>query len=130
MKLLHQASTLSEAFKDVCLLGRVWLRQRGLGKSIAKGGFGPFEWAALCAALLEGGGPHGKPVLAYNHDNHQLFKSMLQFIASKNLTAIPDLSPTDDPELSNSEIPVFFDGPRAMNILYKMSPWSYSMVRP
>lgn len=127
-KLFYQASTLCESFNDVCLLGRVWLRQRGLGKSIARGGFGPFEWAAICAGLLQGGGAHGKPVLAPGYSSYQLFKATLQFLAARDMATIPFLTHSDDLKLQKSDVPVFFDGLRGTNILYKMTPWSYSIV--
>ncbi|KAI9878470.1 MAG: hypothetical protein M1830_000804 [Pleopsidium flavum] len=129
LKLFHRASTLCESYNDVCLLGRVWLRQRGLGKSIAKGGFGPFEWAAICATLLQGGGTHGKPVLASRYSCYQLFKATLQFLATRDMATVPFVMHADDLEIRKSDVPVFFDGLRGMNILYKMTPWSYSILR-
>ena len=45
LELLHNAALSLESFNDACILGNVWLRQRGFGAGIAHGGFGPFEWA-------------------------------------------------------------------------------------
>src|SRR5271170_4903526 len=42
---ISQASEKCPNFDDACRLGRVWLRQRDMGSSISKGGFGPCEWA-------------------------------------------------------------------------------------
>ena len=41
--LLQKATLSCDAFRDVCLLGRIWLRQRGLGSAISSGGFGGFD---------------------------------------------------------------------------------------
>ena len=128
LKFLYQCSTLCEAFKDSCLLGRIWLRQRGLGKSIAQGGFGPFEWAAICAVLLQGRDAQGKAAVAPGFNCYQLFNATIQFLSSKDLAAVPFLFQADSLTVQKSEVPVFFDGPRGMNILYKMTPWSYAMV--
>lgn len=128
LKFLYQASTLCDSFKDSCLLSRIWLRQRGLGKSIAQGGFGPFEWAAICAALLQGRHDREKAAFAPGFSGYQLFKATLQFLSSSDMAAIPFLFQADSLTLQKSEVPVFFDGQRGMNILYKMTPWSYAMV--
>lgn len=130
LKLLYQGSTLCESFKDSCLLGRIWLRQRGLGKSIARGGFGPFEWAAICAVLLQGRDPQWRAAVTPGFSAYQLFKATLQFISSKDLAAVPFLSQPGSLTVQKCEVPVFFDGPRGMNLLYKMTPWSYALVIP
>lgn len=128
LKFLYQGSTLCESFKDSCLLGRIWLRQRGFGKSIAQGGFGPFEWATICAALLQGRDTQGLATVEPGFTSYQLFKATLKFLSSKDMAAVPFLFQADSLTAQKSEVPVFFDGPRGMNILYKMTPWSYAMV--
>jgi U3 small nucleolar RNA-associated protein 22 len=47
LKLLHATASKADDFRDACILGRVWLKQRGLGSRVRKGGFGNFEWATL-----------------------------------------------------------------------------------
>jgi U3 small nucleolar RNA-associated protein 22 len=130
LKLLHSTSKQSAGFNDSCILGRVWLRQRGFGSGIAKGGFGHFEFAALTALLLKGGGPKGHSVLSLGYSSYQMFKAVLQFLSSTDLTSKPLVfeEPADF-QLSKSDSPMFYDGPRGQNILYKMTPWSYTLLR-
>jgi U3 small nucleolar RNA-associated protein 22 len=130
LKLLHASSTTCEAFTDACMLGRVWLRQRGLSSQINKGGFGNFEWAAVMANLLRTGAASGRPVLSSGYSSYQLFKATLHYLAVKDLAKEPAV--LDAPTLSMSSekgAPVFYDGPRGQNILYKMTCWSYQHVR-
>ncbi|KAL2843837.1 Nrap protein [Aspergillus pseudodeflectus] len=126
-KLLSSAAQSCESFKDACLLGRIWLRQRGFGSSFHKGGFGGFEWSVLMSLLLEGGGPAGKPILLRSYSSYQLFKATVQFLAAKDLTDPLLLSASDIHFPSGA--PVVYDGKRGLNVLYKMSPWSYSFLR-
>lgn len=130
LTLLHGASGHCEAFRDACILGRIWLRQRGLSSDVSEGGFGNFEWAAMVALLLQGSGKEGMPIVSTGYSSYQLFKAMLQYLASKDLSKHPQsfgvkavILPTTD------GTPVFFDGPRGVNILYKMTPWSYGLLR-
>ncbi|KAK7543513.1 Nrap protein [Phyllosticta citricarpa] len=130
LKLLHGALSKSEAFKDACLLGRTWLRQRGFGSRIRNGGFGNFEWASIMALLMEGGGPAGRPLFAAGYSSYQLFKGMLQFLASRDLTEQPQLYEAHGISIPKEDaVPTFFDGPRSLNILYKMTPWAYKLLR-
>lgn len=129
LKLLHGASLKCAAYKDSCVLGRAWLRQRGFGTSFARGGFGHFEWAAVVALLLENG-PSGKPLLSGSYSSYQIFKTTLQFLSEKDLTTPLVLHGSDPPEkLAVPGCPVLFDGIRHLNILYKMTSWSYEMLR-
>ncbi|CBF82672.1 hypothetical protein AN3455.2 [Aspergillus nidulans FGSC A4] len=126
-KLLSSASQSCESFKDACLLGRVWLKQRGFGSSSHKGGFGGFEWSVLMSFLLESGGPNGKPVLLPSYNSYQLFKATIQFLAGKDLTEPLLLSASDVSFVSKD--PVIYDGKRGLNVLYKMTQWSYFFLR-
>jgi U3 small nucleolar RNA-associated protein 22 len=130
LKLLHSASKQSTGFKDSCILGRIWLRQRGFGSCLSKGGFGHFEWAALTVLLLKGGGPKGHSVLSSGYSSYQMFKAVLQFLSSTDLASNPLVfeGPSDF-MVSKSDIPMLYDGPRGQNILYKMTPWSYALLR-
>ncbi|KAL4805252.1 Nrap protein [Aspergillus unguis] len=126
-KLLSAAAQSCESFRDACLLGRIWLKQRGLGSSSRKGGFGGFEWSVLMSLLLEGGGPAGKPALLKSYSSYQLFKATMQFLAGKDLTESLLFSA---PEVTfPSGVPVVYDGKRGLNVLYKMTPWSYTFLR-
>jgi U3 small nucleolar RNA-associated protein 22 len=129
LKLLHQSSQNVEGFVDACILGRIWLRQRGFASSISHGGFGHFEWAALIALLLQGGGPKGRGVLSSSYSSYQLFKGAVQFLATSNLSKKPLLHQADGVVIPKTQYPTFYDGPRDLNILFKMSPWSYGMLQ-
>jgi U3 small nucleolar RNA-associated protein 22 len=126
--LLHKASLNCEAFRDVCLLGRTWLRQRGFGSAMASGGFGGFEFSAVCALLLHRGGPNGGPALSSKYNTLQLFKAVLQFLAGKDLTE-PMILNAADLKMANTDYPVLFDGTTGTNVLLKMTPWSYQLLR-
>ncbi|OOF98502.1 hypothetical protein ASPCADRAFT_204198 [Aspergillus carbonarius ITEM 5010] len=126
-KYLYNAVRNCESFRDACVLGRTWLRQRGLGSSLYCGGFGGFEWTVLMSLLFEGGGPNGKPVLLKSYSSYQLFKATLQFLAGRDLTSPLLFSATDIP--FNGGVPVLYDGKRGLNVLYKVSQWSYAFLR-
>lgn len=126
---LHAASESCTAFKDACILGRVWLRQRGLGGSFSKGGFGHFEWAILVAFLLKGGGSKGHPIVSPGYSNYQMFKAIVQFLATRDLVANPLIfNAGEEVRIKDSTLPVLFDGSNGLNILFKMTSWSYKLV--
>ena len=129
LKSTHAASVRCAAFKDACILGRTWLRQRGYGSSLGEGGFGHFEWSALMTLLLSGGGPNGQSVLLAGYDSYQLFKAILQFLSSRDLMQSPLLQNGDGMTVKRLDVPQLIDGSKGMNILFKMTPWSYKMVR-
>ncbi|KAL3458490.1 Nrap protein [Aspergillus heterothallicus] len=126
-RLLSSAAQGCEFFKDACLLGRIWLKQRGFSSSIQNGGFGGFEWSVLMSLLLEGGGPSGKPILLKSYSSYQLFKATVQFLAAKDLLEPLLLSASGI--LFPNGAPVIYDGKRGINILYKTTRWSYSFLR-
>ncbi|KAL1995367.1 hypothetical protein VTN49DRAFT_1554 [Thermomyces lanuginosus] len=126
-KLLYSTLKKYENVRDACFLGRTWLRQRGFGSSLDKGGFGAFEWAAVVALLFEGGGPNGKPILLPSYSSYQVFKATLQFLAGRDLFKPLALSARDVQFPPGA--PVLYDGKRGLNILYKMTPWSYNRLR-
>ena len=129
LKYLHGGSLQSDGFTDACVLGSVWLRQRGLRTGLAGGGFGSFEWACTMALLLQGGGLKGRPILSKAYNSHQLFKAMLQYLSMKDLVAGPVTILSDIVNPDGYDQPVLFDGARGLNILFKMSPWSYAVLR-
>ncbi|KAI9707269.1 MAG: hypothetical protein M1836_000229 [Candelina mexicana] len=128
LKLLHEASKECASFREACILGRIWLQQRGIGRCLAEGGFGHFEWAVVSALLLRGGGPKGHNVLSHGYSSYQLFKATLQFLASRDLITEPLILKADHIRIPSADIPMFFDGGRGMNVLFKMTPWSYRLV--
>jgi U3 small nucleolar RNA-associated protein 22 len=128
LKLLHQSSKEVEGFADCCVLGQIWLRQRGLGGTISTGGFGQFEWAAMTALLLQGGGLEGQSILSSNYSSHQLFKAMVQYLANNNLVQKPVIFQAPGIFFPITDIPMFYDGPRGQNILFKMTAWSYALL--
>ncbi|KAB8293181.1 hypothetical protein EYC80_007525 [Monilinia laxa] len=129
LQLLHAASKTSEGFKDACLLGRIWLRQRGFGSATYQGGIGNFEWAALTALLLKGGGPRGHSLLSPGYSSYQMFKAVVQYLSTIDLTRNPMIYEASDIQVTKSDFPMFYDGPRGVNVLYKMTPSSYELLR-
>ena len=130
LKLIHGAATTCDAFKDACLLGRIWLRQRGLSSDMSRGGFGNFEWTALMAVLLTTGGPSGSPALSTGYSSYQLFKATLQYLVVKDMVKQPVILEANGVHLTSSKgYPIFFDGSRSHNLLYRMAPWSYKQLR-
>ena len=130
LQFLHGTSAKCTNYKDACLLGRIWLQQRGFGTGLAAGGFGHFELAATTAVLLQGGGAKGKPLLSTGYSSYQLFKATLQFLATRDLMQSPLLFQCNHDIQSDPDTPLFFDGPRGLNIFFKMTQWSYAMVSP
>lgn len=129
LQLIHTASKSSEGFKDACLLGRIWLRQRGFGSAIAQGGIGHFEWAALTALLLKGGGPRGHSLLSPGYSSYQMFKAVVQYLSTNDLMRKPVLYEAPDIQVTKYDVPMFYDGPRGVNILYKMTASSFELLR-
>ncbi|KAL2072272.1 hypothetical protein VTL71DRAFT_11615 [Oculimacula yallundae] len=129
LKYLHSSAKLASGFKDACILGQIWLRQRGFGGDVSKGGFGHFEWAALTALLLKGGGPKGHNVLSPGYSSYQMFKAVLQFLASSDLATKPVVFEAKDLSFRKADTPMLFDGIRGLNTLFKMTPWSYQLLR-
>lgn len=128
LKFLHASSLRSDAFGGACTLGSVWLRQRGLSATLAGGGFGPFEWACMMAVLMQNGGSKGSPILFSGYSSSQLFKALLQFLSGRDLIMHPLCIGSDEMTSVEYETPVFFDGTRGLNVLFKMSSWSYRLV--
>jgi U3 small nucleolar RNA-associated protein 22 len=126
--LLHKATLNCDAFRDVCLLGRTWLHQRGFASAISTGGFGGFEFSVVCGLLLLGSGPKGRPALSTKYSTLQLFKAVLQFLAGKDLTE-PMILNAANLKMAKAEYPVLYDGIRGVNVLLKMRPWSYQLLR-
>ncbi|ERF71394.1 hypothetical protein EPUS_07422 [Endocarpon pusillum Z07020] len=58
----------------------------------------------------------------------ELFKAILQFLAAKDLTD-PLLLNGATCEIPKSDAPVLFDGAGQINLLFKMTCWSYQLLR-
>ncbi|KAI1135469.1 Nrap protein [Hypoxylon sp. FL0543] len=130
LKLLYKAANSCAAFRDACILGRIWLRQRGFSGKICDGGFGHFEWAVLMALLLQGGGRKGEAVLSPSLHSTQLFKATLQYIITANLQKKLVIIGKDppNPETLRQSMPILHDATHGINILYKMTPWSIALL--
>jgi U3 small nucleolar RNA-associated protein 22 len=131
LKLQHDMIKSCPSFLDACILGRTWLRQRGLSSHIESGGIGNFEWSIITALLLKGGGSKNMPLFSLGYSSYQLFKAVLQFLATKDLTKEPAIingeSTMHIPK--GNGIPYFMDGESNHNILFRMTPWSYRLLQ-
>ncbi|KIW14979.1 hypothetical protein PV08_07766 [Exophiala spinifera] len=118
----------SASFDDACRLGQVWLQRLGFGSSIESGGFGFLEWSVTCALFLRTGGHRGLPLFSKQYSSLQFFKAMLQILATRDFR---DPMILNDASISipKSEAPVLFDANTGVNILYKMTPWSYQTLQ-
>jgi U3 small nucleolar RNA-associated protein 22 len=127
-RMLHDTTTECDAFADTSRLASVWLQQRGMGSSKSEGGFGVDEWNILCVLLLKTGGNQGQPLLSSRYTTIQLFKAVLQFLATKDLTS-PMVIRSKALQLPKAEYPVLYDGATGVNIFGKMTSWSYQALR-
>ena len=81
------------------------------------------------ALLMQGGGIKGRPVLLLGYDSYQLFKAMLQYLSLRDMVANPVFVHSAKITLIDHDRPTLFDGERGMNILFKMTPWSYATLK-
>ncbi|OAP58639.1 hypothetical protein AYL99_07729 [Fonsecaea erecta] len=121
-------SIRSPSFDEACRVGQIWLRQRGFSSSARLGGFGFLEWTIVCALLTRTGGHRGHPLFSKQYSGIQFFKAMLQILGGRDLRE-PMLLNGASFHLPRSDIPVLYDRKTGVNILYKMSPWSYESLR-
>ncbi|KAH3684028.1 hypothetical protein WICPIJ_005000 [Wickerhamomyces pijperi] len=134
LKFLYKTKKSAEQFKEACILGRLWLSQRGLGASIEKGGFGHFEFATLMAALLNGGGLQGNKILLHGFSSYQLFKGVVKYLASEDLAQegfVQFYSGSTEATRyikGGFNTPTLFDKSTKINILHKMSNNSYKLL--
>jgi U3 small nucleolar RNA-associated protein 22 len=131
LRLLRTAGRDCPSFNDACILGRIWLTQRGLGGSMAKGGFGTHEWAVVLASLLQHGGKKGQGALSKSWSAPQLFKAVVQYLATTDLSKKPHvLGPKQEDAALDSDCgPVLYDTARHLNIAFKMSFSSAALLR-
>lgn len=130
LKVLRQAEKKCAGFKNACILGRIWLQQRGFGGDVSKGGFGHFEWAVLLALLLQGGASKGHTALSASLSSTQLFKALIQFLAVTNFSETPCVFGPGKAELEThiDAGPILYDSSRQLNIAFKMGPWSAALL--
>lgn len=131
LQVLTFARNECPSFDKACILGRVWLQQRGFGSSVSSGGFGHFEWSIMIALLLQMGGRKGQAALSSSLSSTALFKAAVQFIASTDFISKPFLfsSYKLGADVVKEDGPVMFDPVRQLNILHKMTPWSATLLR-
>ncbi|KAH8886483.1 Nrap protein [Thozetella sp. PMI_491] len=131
LRLLRQAEKNCPGFKDACMLGRIWLQQRGLGGAMSQGGFGSFEWAVLLALLLQGRSGKKNASLSTSLTSTQLFKALVQFLSVTSFAEKPYVLGPGNP--SQEELvepgPVLYDSARHLNIAFKMSSWSATILQ-
>ncbi|KAL2117474.1 hypothetical protein VTJ04DRAFT_7134 [Mycothermus thermophilus] len=131
LKVLRQAEKKSKAFRKACVLGRIWLQQRGFGSDVAHGGFGQFEWALVLALLLQGGGEKkGQAALSASLSSTQLFKAMIQFLSVTNFSEKAYVFGSTKVDLDShlESGPVLYDAARQLNIAFKMGSWSAALL--
>ncbi|KAL9098387.1 MAG: hypothetical protein Q9163_005946 [Psora crenata] len=129
LKFLNCASAKSAAFSDACILGSVWLRQRGLGTGLASGGFGPFEWACITALLMQVREGNRPPIISNRYSSYQIFKATLQYLSTTDLFQTPFLADSSHFNFGKSGVPTLFDSARGLNVLFKVRPWSYYALK-
>lgn len=131
LKVISHAQKTCPAFRDACILGRTWLQQRGFEGSVSGGGFGQFEWSVLTALLLQGGGRKGVAALSPSLSSTQIFKALIQYLATVDLSKKPLIlgSAKEGMDAARETGPVIFDAVRQLNVAYKMSSWSASKLQ-
>ena len=129
LKFLHSTSMKADTFPAACVLGSVWLQQRGFGSGRSGGGFGPFEWACTIALLMQLTDQNGRPILSKGYSHYQTFKATLQYLAHQDLVSDPAIVKPGAQMFPETAGPILFDGARGMNILFKMSQSSYSALK-
>ncbi|KAG0330997.1 hypothetical protein BG000_011298 [Podila horticola] len=85
---LYQHSKNCAAFKDGCVLLKVWATQRGLIRK-TNDGFNGFLLEMLMAYLLQGGGANGGKKLANGFSSYQLAKGTIDYLAQHDFDAHP-----------------------------------------
>ena len=131
LRVLTHAKNECPALTDACALGRIWLQQRGFGSSVSQGGFGHFEWSVMIALLLQMGGRNGQAMLSNSLSSTELFKAAVQFLSTTDFNEKPFVfgSSKINADTVKEAGPVMYDPIRELNVLYKMSPWSASLLQ-
>lgn len=127
-RLIRDATTRADSFRDACLLAAIWLRERKFSSAISQGGFGVEEWSLICALLLNSGGHQAQPLFSPRYSAVQFFKAMLQVLSSRDMYDAFIVRGTIKVG-EQSSIPVLLDATAGVNVLYKMTPWSYARLK-
>ncbi|KAG0011689.1 hypothetical protein BGZ80_000504 [Entomortierella chlamydospora] len=85
---LYQHNKNCPAFKDACILLKVWATQRGLLRQTIEGING-FLLEMIMAYLLQGGGANGGKKLANGFSSYQLVKGTIDYIAQHDFATQP-----------------------------------------
>ncbi|CAG8529724.1 4466_t:CDS:10 [Paraglomus brasilianum] len=80
---LHEHNKLCPAFKDACVIGKLWLYQRGFEQ------FNGFIWSMLLGYLLESGGINGGKKLSKGFSSYQLVRGVMDFLANHDFKKKP-----------------------------------------
>ncbi|CCE64941.1 hypothetical protein TPHA_0J01190 [Tetrapisispora phaffii CBS 4417] len=141
LKYLYKTKKQTDSFKEATILGRLWLQQRGFSPKISQsgslGGFGTFEFSILMAVLLNGGGENANKILLHGFSSYQLFKGVIQYLATMDLCDGGNLqfhSENDSASASKYinegfKTPTIFDKTTKINILSKMTISSYQVLK-
>lgn len=144
LKYIYKTKKQTESFKEACILGKIWLSQRGFKSdtsySGSLSGFGHFEFSTLMAALLNGGGVNGNKILLHGFSSYQLFKGTIKYLATMDLCSDGHLQFYSDTRsttnLSTSryveqgfQTPTIFDKTTKLNILSKISMNNYQILK-
>lgn len=131
LRILTWAKNNAPAFADACILGRIWLQQRGFGGSVSQGGFGHFEWAIIVALLLQTGGRNGQAALSTSLSANELFKAAIQFVSDNDFSKKPVVLGSAKQGLENitEAGPVLHHAATGLNILHKMTQWSSGLLQ-
>ncbi|PHH71877.1 hypothetical protein CDD80_4920 [Ophiocordyceps camponoti-rufipedis] len=133
LRLLSHAKNQCAAFADACILGRIWLQQRGFGGAISKGGFGHFQWSVVLALLLGMGERSGQALLSSSLSCTELFKAMIQFLSTTNFVDKAFTFGASTGQKSDKSVreggPVLFDSGRNLNLAFHMTSGSAKLLR-
>ena len=77
---------------------------------------------------MKTGGPMGGTVLAGGYSSYQIFKATLQFLATRDLTRNHLMVNGTVHGVEAGDTAILIDGTIGLNILFKTSLWSYTMV--
>ncbi|RUS22739.1 hypothetical protein BC937DRAFT_87483 [Endogone sp. FLAS-F59071] len=87
---LYQHAKTCPAFIDACILGKVWLHQRGLVSNGSNSNMiNGFIWSMIVAHLLEAGGTNGGKKLSNGYSSYQLMKGTIDYIAQHDFCKNP-----------------------------------------
>ncbi|KAG9250180.1 Nrap protein [Emericellopsis atlantica] len=132
LRVLTKAKNECPGFVDACVLGRIWLQQRGFGSAIAQGGFGHFEWSLMVALLMQSGGRNGQGSLSTSLSAMELFKAAIQFLSETDFNGAKPVVLGKAAGAADGGArdagPAMLDPKTHLNILHKATPWSTALL--